>query len=161
MRSGCYPRLQGSCHNKQAHLAKNPRLILNKSSALLGDYKGLTTMPKVLGSNLGNNTDYIHWGFCGFPQSLQANARIVSWLDHNHFQFIIQYHPDSLHMARTPRLFIYGARLLTLDHKDPATVKNCTWPEPTVTSIYILLLLFDCKWVFTRWQRYNNKTTDK
>jgi hypothetical protein len=32
---------------------------------------------EVPGSNLSLETSYPDWGFCGFPQSLQANARIV------------------------------------------------------------------------------------
>jgi hypothetical protein len=30
-----------------------------------------------------------------------------------------------------------------------------------IIIIIIIIYLFNCKWVFTRWQRYNNKTTDK
>jgi hypothetical protein len=28
-------------------------------------------------------------------------------------------------------------------------------------EIIIIIIIINCKWVFTRWQWYNNKTTDK
>jgi hypothetical protein len=31
----------------------------------------------------------------------------------------------------------------------------CYW------RLFIIIIIINCKWVFTRWQWYNNKTTDK
>jgi hypothetical protein len=36
----------------------------------------------MLGSNLSLDTDYHDWGFCGFPQFLQANVELVHLLHH-------------------------------------------------------------------------------
>jgi uncharacterized integral membrane protein len=30
-----------------------------------------------------------------------------------------------------------------------------------IIIIIIIIIIINCKWVFTRWQWYNNKTTDK
>jgi hypothetical protein len=34
----------------------------------------LTCIPEVTVSNFDRDTDNLDWGFCGFPQSLKANA---------------------------------------------------------------------------------------
>jgi hypothetical protein len=33
--------------------------------------------------------------------------------------------------------------------------------ERVLLFYYIIIIIINCKWVFTRWQWYNNKTTDK
>jgi hypothetical protein len=58
----------------------------------------LLRIREVPGSNLSPVTGYPDLGFCGFPQSLQANAGIDLKLGHDHFlphpfQFIVHYHP--------------------------------------------------------------------
>jgi hypothetical protein len=37
---------------------------------------------------------------------------------------------------------------------------NCC-PATVIIIIIIIIIIINCKWVFTRWQWYNNKTTDK
>jgi hypothetical protein len=56
---------------------------------------------EVLGSDLGPDTRYPDWGFCGFPKSLQANVGLVSqWnLDH--------YLPQSFHFINHPIFWFY------------------------------------------------------
>jgi hypothetical protein len=53
---------------------------------------------EIRSTNLGPETGYPDWGFCGFSQSLQANAGIVpsnlaTTHSSNHFRLIFIYHP--------------------------------------------------------------------
>jgi hypothetical protein len=44
---------------------------------------------EVYGSNLGEDTDYPHWGFLCLFSIPQANAEVVPWSCHNHLHQIV------------------------------------------------------------------------
>jgi hypothetical protein len=49
--------------------------------------------------NLECNTGCPYWGFCGFPQTLQANVGLEPWLDHDFsFQYLSNSSLISAHM---------------------------------------------------------------
>jgi hypothetical protein len=95
----------------------------------------LLLIQEVLGSNLGLETTYSDWGFCGFTQYLEANAGYYFKLGHDPIFRILSRSSFTCHivldsvLCKTPRGIRINltSRLEDLDYADDVCLLSHTW----------------------------------
>jgi hypothetical protein len=89
---------------------------------------------EVLDSNIGSDSGYPDWGFCGFPQFLYENARLAHWIrpwQLPSISFRIYCSPIILHDAI---LFQLLTASLNKSQTNKISVRNNTWDNTNCDS---------------------------